>query len=70
MVQRDQAVGCGDNLYVPNLVIHERLETVGGQHLPDELEGRRFYEPSDQGFEKEVARRMKAWEALLSGGDT
>jgi putative ATPase len=35
------------------------------QHLPDELVGRRFYEPSDQGYEAEVARRMQTWERLL-----
>src|SRR5258708_495867 len=28
------------------------------QHLPDELVGRRFYEPTDQGFEAEIAKRM------------
>jgi putative ATPase len=37
------------------------------QHLPDELSGRRFYEPTDQGFEAEIGRRMKAWEKLLRG---
>jgi putative ATPase len=36
------------------------------QHLPDELAGRRFYEPGNAGYEVEVARRMKAWEALLA----
>ena len=36
------------------------------QHLPDALEGRRFYEPSDQGLEALVAERMRAWEALLA----
>jgi putative ATPase len=35
------------------------------QHLPDELEGRRFYEPTQEGFEAEIARRMKAWEGLI-----
>ena len=44
------------------------------QHLPDELVGRRFYDPTDRGFEAEIARRMKAWEGLLeakreTGGD-
>jgi len=37
------------------------------QHLPDELEGRTFYEPSGEGFEAEIAKRMKAWETLLAG---
>jgi putative ATPase len=37
------------------------------QHLPDELVGRRFYEPTGEGFEAEVAKRMKAWEGLVAG---
>jgi putative ATPase len=37
------------------------------QHLPDELTGKRFYEPTAHGFEAEIARRMKEWEALLEG---
>ncbi len=37
------------------------------QHLPDELEGRRFYQPSGEGFEAEIAKRMKAWEGLVAG---
>jgi putative ATPase len=36
------------------------------QHLPDELEGKRFYEPSDQGAEAEVRRRMREWEKLIA----
>ncbi len=36
------------------------------QHLPDELAGRRFYEPSANGEEAEVARRMAEWEKLLA----
>ena len=36
------------------------------QHLPDELEGRRFYAPTGEGFEAEIARRMEAWEGLLA----
>jgi len=35
------------------------------QHLPDELQGKRFYEPGDQGYEAEVRRRMQSWEGLL-----
>ena len=35
------------------------------QHLPDELVGKRFYEPTDSGQEAAIARRMKAWERLL-----
>ncbi len=36
------------------------------QHLPDELVGRRFYEPTASGHEAEIARRMKEWERLLA----
>src|SRR5262249_29172293 len=35
------------------------------QHLPDELVGRRYYAPTDQGFEADIGRRMKEWESLL-----
>ena len=36
------------------------------QHLPDELAGRRFYEPSDQGEEAEIRRRMAEWERAIA----
>jgi putative ATPase len=32
-------------------------------HLPARLRGRRYYEPSDQGAEKEIARRLADWRA-------
>ena len=32
---------------------------VEQQHLPDSLKGRKYYEPSDQGFEKEIEGRLK-----------
>jgi putative ATPase len=35
------------------------------QHLPDELVGKRFYEPTASGYEAEVGRRMRDWETLL-----
>ena len=31
------------------------------QNLPDRLKDRRYYHPSDQGFEKEISDRMKKW---------
>lgn len=34
-------------------------------HLPDELQGRRFYEPTERGYEAEVSARMKEWDSLL-----
>ncbi len=30
-------------------------------NLPESLKGRRYYQPSDQGYEKEVARRLREW---------
>ena len=31
------------------------------QNLPDALKGRRYYTPSDQGYEPEVAERLRKW---------
>ena len=34
---------------------------VEQQNLPDTLKGKRYYSPSDQGYEKDVRARLKAW---------
>ena len=34
---------------------------VRQQNLPDSLKGRQFYEPGEQGFEKQVLARLKGW---------
>ena len=34
---------------------------VPQQNLPDELKGRRYYRPSDEGFEKEIKLRLHRW---------
>jgi putative ATPase len=34
---------------------------VKQQNLPDSLQGKRYYIPSDQGYEREVSVRLKAW---------
>jgi putative ATPase len=34
---------------------------VRQQYLPDRLQGRRYYEPSDQGYEKEIRERLERW---------
>jgi putative ATPase len=34
---------------------------VEQQNLPDSLKGKRYYTPSDQGYEKQVVARLKAW---------
>jgi len=36
---------------------------VPDDNLPDELAGQRFYEPSDQGRESEIAARLRRWRA-------
>ena len=34
---------------------------VRQQNLPPSLQGKRYYTPSDQGYEKQIASRLKAW---------
>ena len=34
---------------------------VEQQNLPDMIKGKRYYSPSDQGYEKEIRARLKAW---------
>lgn len=34
---------------------------VKQQNLPDSLKGKRFYTPSDQGYEKQISARLKDW---------
>jgi replication-associated recombination protein RarA len=38
------------------------------QLLPDGLEGRRFYVPTDRGFEAELGRRLEALRKKLDAG--
>jgi putative ATPase len=40
---------------------------VAQEYLPEELRGRRFYEPGTFGFEKEIAKRLEWW-AKQRGG--
>jgi putative ATPase len=39
------------------------------ENLPSPLKNRRYYEPSDQGYEKSVAERLREWWADRKGGD-
>jgi putative ATPase len=32
------------------------------QHLPDSLKDRQYYQPGEQGYEKQVAERLKVWQ--------
>ncbi|MBA7698128.1 hypothetical protein ES703_106803 [subsurface metagenome] len=34
---------------------------VQQQNLPASLQGKRYYVPGDQGYEKQVAAQLKAW---------
>jgi putative ATPase len=44
---------------------HDDAEAVTGMScLPKSLEGRKYYEPTDRGFEKEIKRRLDGWEAI------
>lgn len=40
---------------------------VDQEHLPEELGGRRYYFPSDSGYEKMIQERMKIWEETKKG---
>ncbi len=40
---------------------------VEQQHLPDSLKGRKYYEPSEEGFEKEIEGRLKKWRGRGKG---
>jgi len=43
---------------------------VRQQYLPDRLQGRRYYDPSDQGYEKEIRERLDRWlEGSLEEGE-
>jgi putative ATPase len=40
---------------------------VEQQNLPDSLSGKRYYAPTDQGYEKEVSSRLKTWRGRNRG---
>ena len=44
---------------------HEQPDaTTGMECLPPGLTGRRYYRPTERGFEKEIKRRLDGWEAI------
>ncbi|RPJ77126.1 MAG: replication-associated recombination protein A [Acidobacteria bacterium] len=44
---------------------HDEREGVAAMDcLPDRLRGRKFYRPVERGFEKEIKRRLDAWEVI------
>jgi putative ATPase len=44
---------------------HDEADAVADMScLPPALEGRKYYQPPERGFEKEIKRRLDGWEAL------
>jgi putative ATPase len=44
---------------------HDDPDAVTGMAcLPDALQGRRYYEPTTRGFEREIKRRLDGWADL------
>ena len=44
---------------------HDAADAVTGMDcLPQTLQGRQFYRPTDRGFEKEIARRLEGWRQI------
>ena len=39
-------------------------------HMPEGMTGRKYYEPSDQGFEIEVTKRLSNWRGTHGGGQS
>jgi putative ATPase len=39
---------------------------VEQQNLPDRIAGRKYYDPSDRGYEGDIGRRMAAWREILA----
>ena len=47
---------------------HDEADAVADMTcLPPALEGRRYYQPPDRGFEKEIKRRLERWAAIKKG---
>ncbi len=56
------ALGRGEGYRYP----HDEPDGLSGQPLlPEELRGRRFYEPTDRGFERQLAERLAAFKKKL-----
>ena len=43
---------------------HEKDAVTGMDCLPPSLSGRRYYQPSDRGYEKELSRRLLGWSKI------
>jgi len=44
---------------------HDEADAIADMScLPSALEGRKYYDPKDRGFEKEIKRRLDGWDAI------
>ena len=44
---------------------HDETDAIAAMDcLPPSLEGRKYYRPTDRGFEKEIKRRLEGWEKI------
>jgi putative ATPase len=44
---------------------HDEADAVAAMDcLPESLAGRKYYQPTDRGFEKEIKRRLEGWEKI------
>jgi len=43
------------------------LATTAMETMPERLRGRKYYEPGNLGFEKEIRKRIEWWENLKAG---
>jgi putative ATPase len=44
---------------------HEERDAIAAMDcLPERLRGRKYYQPTERGFEKEIKRRLDAWEQI------
>ncbi len=60
-----EELGYGEGYKYPHDYEHAY---VAQEYLPDRLAGRRFYHPSDRGFEREVRKRMEWWRRRKAEG--
>jgi putative ATPase len=62
---RDRGMGHGQGYKYPHAF---REHWVAQQYLPDALQGARFYEPGDQGFEAGLKERVERHRAMQAAG--
>ena len=56
-----------DGWYLGSFVYNAFKQLAEQPLLPEELRGRRFYEPTGRGFEAELGRRLAALRERLGG---